>query len=160
MEKSEKQYKQLSAEERATIMRKQREGSGLREMGRFLKRSPSPSHYAMPRGDMRRELMACLRWSRDKRRSEGRGHLAEMQSIHLRPLEEADRLITGHWEADRIKGAMNRSSIGARVERTTRRGLAKVPDGTAQSALDGFGKALSAIPPSCAKPSPTTQGAR
>ena len=54
--------------------------------------------YAMPRGEMRCEWMACLRWSRDERRSktrapEGRGHLAEMQSIHLRPPERADRWI-------------------------------------------------------------------
>jgi transposase, IS30 family len=41
MERTEKQYTQLSAEERATIMLMQREGNGLREMGRFLKRSPS-----------------------------------------------------------------------------------------------------------------------
>jgi Helix-turn-helix domain len=37
MEKTEKLYKQLSAEERATIMLMQQEGSGLREIGRFLK---------------------------------------------------------------------------------------------------------------------------
>lgn len=41
MEKTEKQYKQLNAEERATIMLMQQQGSGLRTMGRFLKRSPS-----------------------------------------------------------------------------------------------------------------------
>ena len=35
----------------------------------------------------------------------------EMQSIHLHPPEVADRLIPGHWEADMIKGAMNRSSV-------------------------------------------------
>ncbi len=63
--------------------------------------------YAMPRGELhcplvgRRELIACLRWSRDKRRSktrppDGRGHIAEMQSIHLRPPEVANRLIPGH----------------------------------------------------------------
>ncbi|MDP1941963.1 MAG: IS30 family transposase, partial [Gallionella sp.] len=108
--------------------------------------------YAMPRGELRRELIACLRWSRDKRRSktralDGRGHIAEMQSIHLRPPEVADRLIPGHWEADLIKGAMNRSSVGTLVERTTLMvALAKMPDGTAQSALDGFSEALSAIP--------------
>lgn len=61
--------------------------------------------YAMPRGELRRELIFCLRWSRDKRRSktrapDGRGHIAEMQSIHLRPPEVTDRLIPGHWEAD------------------------------------------------------------
>ena len=41
MEKSGKHYKQLNAEKRATIMLMKREGSGLREIGRFLKRSPS-----------------------------------------------------------------------------------------------------------------------
>ena len=41
MEKSEKRYKQLGAEERATIMLMKRDGCGLREMGRFLKRSAS-----------------------------------------------------------------------------------------------------------------------
>ncbi len=51
----------------------------------------------MPRGELRRELIACLRWSRDKRRSKTRapsgcGHIMEMQSIHLRPPEVADRV--------------------------------------------------------------------
>ena len=108
--------------------------------------------YAMPRGDLRREWITCLCWSRDKRRSrtrtpDGRGHIAEMQSIHLRPPEVADRLIPGHWEADMIKGAMNRSSVGTLVERTTLiMVLAKMADGKAQSTLDGFSEALSAIP--------------
>lgn len=247
MEKTGKQYRQLSAEERATIMLMTREGKGAREVGRLLRRSPSTisretgrnlggefeydaslageranrrrmaarkalklvvggelfgvveeglkkkwspeqiagtlkdmypdqpskrvSHetiyhtlYAMPRGELRRELIACLRWSRDKRRSktrapDGRGHIAEMQSIHLRPPEVADRLIPGHWEADMIKGAMNRSSVGTLVERTTLMVvLAKMPDGTAQSALDGFSEALSAIPPELRKTFTYDQG--
>ena len=75
-----------------------------------------------------------------------------MQSIHLRPPEVSDRLIPGHWEADLIKGAMNRSSVGTLVERTTLMVvLAKMPDGTAQSALDGFSEVLSAIPPRVAQ---------
>ena len=41
MEKSEKHYQHLNAEERATIMLMKQEGRGLREIGRFLKRSPS-----------------------------------------------------------------------------------------------------------------------
>ncbi len=36
MEKTEKQYKQLSAEERATIMLMTRAGKGVREVGRFV----------------------------------------------------------------------------------------------------------------------------
>ena len=122
------------------------------------------TRYAMPRGELRRELIACLRWSRDKRRSktrapDSRGHIAAMQSIHLRPPEVADRVIPGHWEADMIKGAMNRSSVGTLVERTTLMVvLAKMPDGTAQSALDGFSEALSAIPPELRKTFTYDQG--
>lgn len=105
MENTKKLYKQLSAEERATIMLMTREEKGAREVGRFLKRSPSTI------------------------------------------TRETARLIPGHWEADLIKGAMNRSSVGTLVERTTLMVvLAKMPDGTARSALDGSSGALSAIP--------------
>ena len=164
MEKIENLNKHLSAEERAMIMLMRRDGLGMRETARFLKRSASTvsrelgrdlgegeayvaslagdqarqhrikprkalklvvgntlfevvktnlkkkwspeqisgtlkamypdspsqrvSHetiyhalYAMPRGELRRELIACLRWSRDKRRSktralDGRGHMS------------------------------------------------------------------------------------
>jgi len=120
--------------------------------------------YAMPGGELRRELITCLRWSRDKCRSkthapDGRGQIAEMQSIHQRPQEVTDRLIPGHWEADLIKGAMKRSSIGTLVERTTlMMVLAKMFDGTAQSALDGFSEALSAIPPELRKTFTYDQG--
>lgn len=41
MEKRERRYEQLNAEERATIMLMRQEGSGLRAMGRFLKRARS-----------------------------------------------------------------------------------------------------------------------
>ncbi len=41
MEKSEKHYQQLNAEERAAIMLMRQEKRGLGEIGRFLKRSPS-----------------------------------------------------------------------------------------------------------------------
>ena len=40
MEKSAKQYKQLGAEERATIILMTRKGKGVREVGGFLNRSP------------------------------------------------------------------------------------------------------------------------
>ena len=41
MERTKKQYKHLSAEERATIMLMQGEKSGVREIGRYLNRSAS-----------------------------------------------------------------------------------------------------------------------
>jgi IS30 family transposase len=58
-----------------------------------------------------------------------------------------------------IKGAMDRSSVGTLVERTTLMVvLAKMPDGTAQPALDGFSEALSAIPPGLRKTFTYDQG--
>ena len=81
--------------------------------------------YAQPRGELKRELIACLRMARAKRwpRSRGedrRGQMADLLSIHVRPPEVADRQFPGHWEGDLIKGAGNRSAVGTLVERTTR----------------------------------------
>jgi IS30 family transposase len=57
--------------------------------------------YALPRGELKRELIALLRHahkarlprSRDKDR---RGQLPNMRSIHLRPIEAAARIVPGH----------------------------------------------------------------
>jgi transposase, IS30 family len=81
--------------------------------------------YAMPRGELKGELIACLRMARAKRwpRSRGedrRGQMADLLSIHVRPPEVADRQFPGHWEGDLIKGAGNLSAVGTLVERTTR----------------------------------------
>ena len=81
--------------------------------------------YAQPRGELKRELIACLRMARAKRwpRSRGedrRGKLSDLLSIHVRPPEVADRQFPGHWEGDLIKGAGNLSAVGTLVERTTR----------------------------------------
>jgi IS30 family transposase len=100
--------------------------------------------YAHPKGELRKELIACLRQGRSGRkpRSAGedrRGQIPEMVSIHLRPPEVADRVMPGHWEGDLIKGAGNKSAIGVLVERTTRLVLlARMPDATAESALAAF----------------------
>lgn len=107
--------------------------------------------YAMPKGELRRELIACLRRARPKRmpRSRGddrRGQLSEMLSIHLRPPEASDRAFPGHWEGDLIKGAGNRSAVGVLVERSSRLVmLAKMADATAASALEAFTAKLQGI---------------
>ena len=49
MEKTRKQYKQLGAEERATIMLMSRDEKGIREIGRFLNRSPGTLSREMDR---------------------------------------------------------------------------------------------------------------
>lgn len=109
--------------------------------------------YAHPGGSLRRELLACLRQGRSKRkpRSAGtdrRGHLQALMSIHVRPPEVNERVLPGHWEGDFIKGAGNLSSVGVLVERVTRLVLlAKMSDASAGSALAGFGKKLRSIAP-------------
>ncbi len=108
--------------------------------------------YAYPKGELRKELLSCLRFANSKRkkRSAGedrRGKLREMLSIHVRPAEVEDRLVPGHFEGDFIKGKANQSAVGVLVERTTRLViLARMKDCTAESALEGFALKLAQIP--------------
>ena len=107
--------------------------------------------YALARGELRRQLIACLRFGRSTRlpRSRGtdrRGQIPDMVSIHVRPPEIEDRVMPGHWEGDFIKGAGNKSSVGVLVERSSRLVLlAKMEDATAASALAGFSAKLNSI---------------
>jgi IS30 family transposase len=107
--------------------------------------------YAHPKGELRKALIQCLRQGRSTRRprlggQDRRGQIPDMVSIHLRPPEVNDRTLPGHWEGDLIKGAMNRSSVGVLVERTTRLVLlARMPDATAESALAAFTAKLNQI---------------
>ncbi|MDN5939943.1 MAG: IS30 family transposase [Salinisphaera sp.] len=107
--------------------------------------------YAQARGELRRQLIACLRQGRGTRmpRSRGtdrRGQIPDMISIHVRPPEVGDRVMPGHWEGDFIKGAGNKSSVGVLVERTSRLVLlARMEDATAAAALAGFTVKLNSI---------------
>lgn len=107
--------------------------------------------YAQPRGELRRELIACLRKGQAKRlpRTRGqdrRGQIPEMISIHVRPPEATDRLMPGHWEGDLIKGAGNRSAVAVLVERMSRAVLlARMPDASAASALAAFSAKLGGV---------------
>ena len=65
--------------------------------------------YAMPRGELRTELIACLRQARKSRRPRARGEdrrgtIPHMTSIHQRPPEIDERVIPGHWEGDLNQG--------------------------------------------------------
>jgi len=120
--------------------------------------------YAMPRGTLRSELVSLLRKSHKARLPRARGSaraggLPNMTSIHLRPPEVAARIVPGHWEGDLIKGAMNRSSVGTLVERTSRYVmLVKLDGGCATDILDGFKRRLKSIPESLRKTMTYDQG--
>lgn len=106
--------------------------------------------YAHARGELRRELIACLRQGKSTRmpRSRGndrRGQIPEMVSIHVRPPEVNDRVMPGHWEGDLIK-AGNKSSVGVLVERSSRLVLlARMEAATAEAALAAFTVKLNSI---------------
>ena len=81
--------------------------------------------YALPRGELRKELIQQLRQGergrqRRKRDTDRRGQLPNMISIHELPAEVANRTVPGHWESDLIIGKDNASAIGTLVEHTTR----------------------------------------
>ena len=107
--------------------------------------------YAHPAGELRTQLIACLRHGRSTRmpRTRGvdrRGQIPQMVSIHVRPPEVDDRVMPGHWEGDLIKGAANKSSVGVLVERSSRLVLlAKMQDATAACALAAFSAKLNSI---------------
>jgi IS30 family transposase len=107
--------------------------------------------YAMPRGELRKEVIGWLRFGHAKRRPRARGQdrrgcIPDMVSIHERPPEVEERLVPGHWEGDLIKGAYNRSAVGTLVERTTLfTVLSKMDDASAESALSGFSRVLKRI---------------
>jgi IS30 family transposase len=108
--------------------------------------------YALPRGELRRDLLACLRQGRQKRRPRGRGtdrrgFVPDELRIAVRPEEVAERLIPGHWEGDFIKGAFNRSAAGTLVERTSRLvRIARMEGLDATAAQHGFERIFNDIP--------------
>jgi len=108
--------------------------------------------YVMPKGELRTELLGCLRQARRIRRprargEDRRGQIQDMVSLHVRPPEVEDRLIPGHWEGDLIKGAFNRSAVGTLVERTSRLVmLVRMENASAAAALEGFSRVLNGIP--------------
>jgi len=59
--------------------------------------------YALPVGELRKELIHCLRHGRSSRKPrrgsvDRRWQIPDMVSIHLRPPEVSDRTVPGHWQ--------------------------------------------------------------
>jgi len=117
------------------------------------------SLYVYPRGELTRELKACLRSKRTTRKPRGtrtnkHDRIPGMVSIHDRPEEVEGRLVPGHHEGDLIKGSLaSNSAVGTIVERHSGYvTLIHLPHGwTAEKVAAGITEQMSALPPWFAK---------
>ena len=120
--------------------------------------------YVVPRGELRRTLIACLRQHRKVRRRRyrsglKRGDIPNPTPIAARPTEVEARLVPGHWEGDILKGRANGSAVGSLVERTTRLVLlARLPGLDSRSVVQGFARKLQRLPQSLRKSMTYDQG--
>lgn len=109
--------------------------------------------YVVARGELQRELAACLRRHRRTRKPRRRGvaatqgKLQDMVLVDQRPPEVENRLIPGHYEGDLILGAGNKSAVGVLVERTSRYTfLCHLPEKDATSVREAFTRKLESLP--------------
>lgn len=108
--------------------------------------------YVLPRGELKKRLLAMLRRERKRRRKRGaKGtiskELEDMLSIEERPAEVADRIIPGHWEGDLLIGRNRQSALGSLVERKTRFViLAPLRNKTAQEVRKAFAREMKSLP--------------
>jgi IS30 family transposase len=122
--------------------------------------------YVLPRGVLKKTLIAGLRQERKYRRKrktgnpdERRGKMADMLSIEERPKEVEDRSVPGHWEGDTIVGLHRQSALGTLVERTTRYTmLVYLPKKDATSVRKAFAKEIRTLPSALRKTLTYDQG--
>lgn len=120
--------------------------------------------YVLPRGELKRELLRCLRHRRRYRQRRGatytRRQLVEPLLIDHRPAEVEARAIPGHWEGDLVLGAARcPAAVGTLVERTTRfTVLVPVARRDAATVGGAFARRMRRIPTPLRKTLTTDQG--
>jgi IS30 family transposase len=121
--------------------------------------------FVQGRGQLRKELAACLRSGRVRRHPRGRlsrgtgSTIAGMINISQRPPEAADRAVPGHWEGDLIIGAGGHSAVATLVERSTRMGmLVKIDNKTAEHVAGRLSQHVVRLPTELARSLTWDQG--
>lgn len=108
--------------------------------------------YVLPRGELKKRLLAMLRRERKRRHKRGsKGliskELEDMLSIEERPAEVSGRIVPGHWEGDLLIGRNRQSALGSLVERKTRFViLAPLRNKTAQEVRKAFAREMKSLP--------------
>jgi IS30 family transposase len=109
--------------------------------------------YLQARGELKKELLRCLRSRRVRRKHRGRAQagtapkIVGMVNISERPPEVTDRAVPGDWEGDLIMGAHNASTVATLVERTSRYGmLIKLESKDASHVADRLAEHLTTLP--------------